>query len=61
VAVTLAAFAFVVATRGSEQPLGSLYGGPFLRGDGTVLGSGSYAPYVLDPDGNNIEVVTHHR
>jgi len=51
VAVTLAAFAFDLATRGSEQPPGSLYGGPFLRGDGTVLAyrtwDGRGSPIVL--------------
>jgi pimeloyl-ACP methyl ester carboxylesterase len=37
VAITLAAFAFDLATSGSEQPAGSLYPGPFLRVDGTLL------------------------
>ncbi len=33
-------------------------GGP---GERAVYHAGYYAAYVLDPDGNNIEVVNHHR
>lgn len=37
VLVTLAAFAFDLATNGSEQPATALYGGPFVRVDRTLL------------------------
>lgn len=37
VTVTLAAIVFDLATRGSERPAGSLYHGPFLRVDGSLL------------------------
>jgi pimeloyl-ACP methyl ester carboxylesterase len=36
-AVTLAAFAFDLATSDNEQPAGSLYPGPFVRVEGTLL------------------------
>jgi pimeloyl-ACP methyl ester carboxylesterase len=36
-AVTLAAFAYDLATNSREQPAGSLYPGPFLRADATLL------------------------
>lgn len=35
--VTLAAFAFDLATNGGERPAASLYPGPFVRSDGTLL------------------------
>jgi pimeloyl-ACP methyl ester carboxylesterase len=51
VAVTLAAFAFDLATAGSEQPAASLYSGPFVRLDGTLLAYRSWghtgSPLVL--------------
>jgi pimeloyl-ACP methyl ester carboxylesterase len=51
VAVTLAAFAFDLATSGSDQPAGSLYPGPFVRIDGTLLAYRSWghsgSPLVL--------------
>ena len=35
---------------------------PYLiRTSATMDCVGYYAAYVLDPDGNNIEVVNHHR
>ena len=37
VGVTLAAFVFDLATSGREQPAGSLYPGPFVRVEGTLL------------------------
>ena len=37
VGVTLAAVAFDLATNGNELPPASLYGGPFVRVDGTLL------------------------
>jgi len=37
VGLTLAALAFNLATNGNEQPVGSLYRGPFVRVDGTLL------------------------
>jgi pimeloyl-ACP methyl ester carboxylesterase len=37
VAITLAAFAYDLATNGSERPARSLYPGPFVRVDGTLL------------------------
>ena len=37
VGVTLAAFAFDLATNGGEQPSRALYPGPFVRVDGTLL------------------------
>ncbi len=36
-ALTLTAIGFDLATNGSEQPATSLYGGPFVRVDGTLL------------------------
>jgi pimeloyl-ACP methyl ester carboxylesterase len=51
VAVTLAAFAFDLATNGGEQPAASLYRGPFVRIDGTSLAYRSWgqrgSPIVL--------------
>ncbi len=51
VGVTLAAFMFDLATDGGEQPAGSLYSGPFLRVDGTLLAYRSWgrtgSPLVL--------------
>ncbi|HKC77599.1 MAG TPA: hypothetical protein VKB70_04345, partial [Gaiellaceae bacterium] len=37
VGLTLAAFAYDLATNGDERPARALYGGPFLRVDGTLL------------------------
>ena len=37
VLVTLAALAFDLATNGEMQPATALYGGPFVRADGTRL------------------------
>jgi pimeloyl-ACP methyl ester carboxylesterase len=37
VGVTVAAFAFDLATNGSQEPAASLYAGPFIRVDGTLL------------------------
>jgi pimeloyl-ACP methyl ester carboxylesterase len=49
--VTLAAFAFDLATNGREQPAGSLYSGPFVRVNGTLLAYRSWgkrgSPIVL--------------
>jgi pimeloyl-ACP methyl ester carboxylesterase len=51
VGVTLAAFVFDLATSGSEQPAGSLYPGPFVRVDGTLIAYRSWghtgSPLVL--------------
>ena len=51
VGVTLAAFVFDLATSGSEQPAASLYAGPFVRVDGTLLAYRSWgrkgSPLVL--------------
>jgi pimeloyl-ACP methyl ester carboxylesterase len=50
-AVTLAAFAFDLATSGSDQPAASLYPGPFVHVDGTLLAYRSWgstgSPLVL--------------
>src|SRR5512142_3331178 len=49
--ITLAAFAFDLATSGDERPPGALYPGPFVRVDGTLLAYRSWghrgAPVVL--------------
>jgi len=37
VGITLAAFAYDVATNGNERPASALYRGPFVRVDGTLL------------------------
>jgi pimeloyl-ACP methyl ester carboxylesterase len=51
VAVTLATFAYDLATSGSERPARSLYPGPFARIDGTLLAYRSWghtgSPVVL--------------
>jgi pimeloyl-ACP methyl ester carboxylesterase len=51
VAVTLAAFVFDLATDGSGRPASSLYPGPFVRVDGTLLAYRSWghtgSPLVL--------------
>jgi pimeloyl-ACP methyl ester carboxylesterase len=51
VAVTLAAFAFDLATNGNERPARALYPGPFVRVDGTLLAYRSWghsgSPVVL--------------
>ena len=51
VAVTLAAFVFDLATNGSARPASSLYPGPFVRVDGTLLAYRSWghtgSPLVL--------------
>ena len=51
VAVTLAAFAYDIATSGSARPASSLYPGPFVRVDGTLLAYRSWghagSPVVL--------------
>jgi pimeloyl-ACP methyl ester carboxylesterase len=49
--VTLAAFAFDLATNGRERPAGSLYSGPFVQVNGTLLAYRSWgkkgSPVVL--------------
>lgn len=51
VLVTLAALAYDLATNGREQPPTALYGGPFVRADGTLLAYRSWgshgSPVVL--------------
>jgi pimeloyl-ACP methyl ester carboxylesterase len=51
VAITLAAFVFDLATNGSARPASSLYPGPFVRVDGTLLAYRSWghtgSPVVL--------------
>lgn len=51
VTVTLAAVAYDLATNGSEQPARSLYPGPFVQADGTLLAYRSWghtgSPLVL--------------
>jgi pimeloyl-ACP methyl ester carboxylesterase len=51
VGVTLAAFAYDLATNGEMQPASSLYAGPYVRADGTLLAYRSWghggSPVVL--------------